>query len=189
MEKRPRLDVVGSVLSALGLALIVFGVLRAGSGDGSSRRKAGRSGPTSRPRCGLDAGPLLFVPDPLPPSAPGGKGRAGVTKGRWAGIRQLTGGLTMFFFQYLVQAGFRRAALPVDLPGPDRARDRSQAVAPSRSRSLLVLGIPRFFLHRPPRLVVRGGLLALLAGAIVLLAGLDADAGPEVVFVPMLLIA
>ena len=30
VEKRPRLDVVGSVLSALGLALIVFGVLRAG---------------------------------------------------------------------------------------------------------------------------------------------------------------
>ncbi len=30
MEERPQLDVVGSVLSALGLGLLVFGVLRSG---------------------------------------------------------------------------------------------------------------------------------------------------------------
>jgi len=35
---------------------------------------------------------------------------------------------------------------------------------------------------------VRSGLLFLLAGTVVLLAALDADSGPEVVFVPMLLI-
>jgi len=35
---------------------------------------------------------------------------------------------------------------------------------------------------------VRCGLLALLAGTVVLLGTLDADAGPEIVFVPMLLI-
>ena len=35
---------------------------------------------------------------------------------------------------------------------------------------------------------MRVGLLSLLAGTVVLLGGLDADAGPEVVFVPMLLV-
>ena len=50
------------------------------------------------------------------------------------------------------------------------------------------IGIPRFLPRVPPRLVVRLGLLALFAGTVVLLAGLDADAGPEVVFVPMLLV-
>jgi MFS family permease len=44
------------------------------------------------------------------------------------------------------------------------------------------------FPHASPRLVVRAGLLALSAGTIVLLAGLDPEAGPEVVLVPMLLI-
>jgi len=49
------------------------------------------------------------------------------------------------------------------------------------------LGIPRLFPAASPRLVVRCGLLALLAGAVVLLAALDADAGMEIVFIPMLL--
>ncbi len=39
-----------------------------------------------------------------------------------------------------------------------------------------------------PRLVVRSGLLALLAGTLVLLGALDKDAGPEIVTVPLLLI-
>jgi hypothetical protein len=50
------------------------------------------------------------------------------------------------------------------------------------------LGIPRLFPNVSPRFVVRAGLLGLLAGTVVLLAALDKDAGPEVVFVPMLLI-
>jgi MFS family permease len=58
------------------------------------------------------------------------------------------------------------------------------------SLTLLVaaIGIPKFWPNVSPRLVVRCGLLFLLAGTCVLLAGLDADAGPEIVFVPMLLI-
>ena len=50
------------------------------------------------------------------------------------------------------------------------------------------LGIPRLFPNVSPRRVVRGGLLALLAGTVVLLGALDPDAGPEIVFVPMLLV-
>ncbi len=50
------------------------------------------------------------------------------------------------------------------------------------------IGIPRLFPHVSPRLVVRAGLLALLAGTVVLLAAFDVDAGPEIVFVPLLLI-
>jgi hypothetical protein len=50
------------------------------------------------------------------------------------------------------------------------------------------IGIPRFLPNVSPRLVVRVGLFALLAGTVVLLAGLEPDSGPEVVIVPMLLI-
>src|SRR4030095_13977571 len=49
-------------------------------------------------------------------------------------------------------------------------------------------GIPRLLPHVSPRLLVRSGLLALFAGTVVLLAGLDPDAGAEIVFVPMLLV-
>src|SRR3954470_7534140 len=51
-----------------------------------------------------------------------------------------------------------------------------------------IAGIPRFLPHASPRVVARSGLLALLAGAVVLLAGLDENPGAAVVFVPMLLI-
>src|SRR6185437_9026529 len=49
-------------------------------------------------------------------------------------------------------------------------------------------GVPRAFPTASPRRIVRIGLFCLLAGTVVLLAGLDADAGAEIVFVPMLLI-
>src|SRR5207249_2677577 len=53
---------------------------------------------------------------------------------------------------------------------------------------IAAIGIPRLFPNVSPRLVVRSGLLALLVGTLVLLGALDPDAGPEVVFVPMLLV-
>ena len=48
--------------------------------------------------------------------------------------------------------------------------------------------IPRFLPDVSPRRVVRLGILSLFAGAVVLMAALDADAGAEVVTVPLLLI-
>ena len=50
------------------------------------------------------------------------------------------------------------------------------------------IGIPRLLPTVSPRLIVRSGLLSLLLGTVVLLASLDTDTGPEVVFVPMLLV-
>jgi hypothetical protein len=50
------------------------------------------------------------------------------------------------------------------------------------------IGIPRFWPNARPRFVVRSGLLALLLGGLVLLAGLEVDSGAEIVLVPMLLI-
>ena len=104
--------------------------------------------------------------------------------------RQLTGGLTMFFFQYLVQAGFFFVVpLFLSVALGLSAIDTGVRLLPL-SVTLLVaaIGIPRFLPHLSPRLVVRVGLLSLLAGTVVLLGALDADAGAEVVFVPMLLV-
>jgi Na+/melibiose symporter-like transporter len=104
--------------------------------------------------------------------------------------RQLTGGVTMFFFQYLVQAGFF-FVVPLFLSvalGLSAIETGVRILPLSVTLLAAAIGIPRLLPRISPRLVVRVGLLSLLVGTVILLAGLDADAGPEVVFVPMLLV-
>ena len=104
--------------------------------------------------------------------------------------RQLSGGLTMFFFQYLVQAGFF-FVVPLYLSvalGLSAIATGVRLLPLSITLLVAAIGIPRFLPDVSPRLVIRFGLLALLAGTVVLLGALDVDAGPEIVFVPMLLI-
>jgi hypothetical protein len=98
--------------------------------------------------------------------------------------RQLTGGLTMFFFQFLVQAGFF-FIVPLFLSvclGLSALATGARLLPLSITLLAAAIGIPKLFPNVSPRLIVRIGLLALLAGTVVLLAALDADAGPEVVF-------
>jgi Na+/melibiose symporter-like transporter len=104
--------------------------------------------------------------------------------------RQFSGGLAMFFFQFLAQAGlFFVVPLYLSVCLGLSAIDTGIRLLPLSATLLLAaLGIPRLAPNVSPRLVVRGGLLGLFAGTVVLLAALDADAGPEIVLVPMLLI-
>jgi predicted MFS family arabinose efflux permease len=104
--------------------------------------------------------------------------------------KQLTGGLTMFFFQYLVQMGvFFVVPLYLSVALGLSALKTGVRILPL-SLTLLAAAIliPRFLPDVSPRRVVRLGILALFAGAVVLMAALDADAGAEVVTVPLLLI-
>jgi Na+/melibiose symporter-like transporter len=104
--------------------------------------------------------------------------------------KQLTGGLTMFFFQFLVQAGFFFVVpLFLSVALGLSAIDTGIRLLPlSVTLLAAAIGIPKLFPQVSPRLVVRLGLLSLLAGTVVLLAALDSDAGAEIVFVPMLLV-
>jgi Na+/melibiose symporter-like transporter len=104
--------------------------------------------------------------------------------------RQLTSGLTMFFFQFLVQAGFF-FVVPLFLSvalGLSALETGVRLLPLSVTLLAAAIGIPKLFPNLSPRLVVRVGLLSLLAGTVVLLGALDADAGAEIVFVPMLLV-
>jgi Na+/melibiose symporter-like transporter len=103
---------------------------------------------------------------------------------------QLSGGLIMFFFQYLVQAGMF-FVVPLYLSvclGLSALETGARLLPLSVTLLIAAIGIPRFLPTISPRLVVRIGLLAMLAGTIVLLAGLDPGAGAEIVLVPMLLL-
>ena len=105
------------------------------------------------------------------------------------GNRLLRGGLTSFFFQYLLQSGlFFAVPLFLSVALGLSAVDTGLRILPL-SVALLVaaVGIPKVFPHASPRRVVRLGFLLLFAGLVLLLAGLDLGTGPEVVTGPLLL--
>jgi MFS family permease len=191
VETRPKFDLVGAVLSASGLALLVFGILRSGEWGWIRPNEGGPSWAHLSPTVWLVLAGLfviyLFFNWETRREA---KGREPLVSPGMLRNKQLTGGLTMFFFQYLVQAGFF-FVVPLFLSvclGLSALATGVRLLPLSVTLLAAAIGIPRFLPQVSPRLVVRCGLLALLAGTVVLLGTLDADAGPEIVFVPMLLI-
>jgi Na+/melibiose symporter-like transporter len=104
--------------------------------------------------------------------------------------KQLTGGLTMFFFQYLVQMGvFFVVPLYLSVAlGLSALRTGAHLLPLSLTLLAAAVLIPRYLPDVSPRRVVRLGVLALFAGAVGLMAALDVDAGAEIVTIPMLLI-
>jgi EmrB/QacA subfamily drug resistance transporter len=191
VEERPRLDVVGGVLSALGLGLLVFGVLRSSEWGWIQPKAGGQSWAGLSPTVWLILAGLFVIwlfsrwevrrqnrgEEPLV--------RPGLLRNR-----QLSGGLVMFFFQYLMQAGLF-FVVPLFLSvclGLSALATGARLLPLSVTLLVAAIGIPRLFPAVSPRLVVRAGLLALLAGTVVLLGALDKDAGAEIVFLPMLLI-
>jgi MFS family permease len=191
VEQRPQLDIVGAVLSALGLGLLVFGVLRTSEWGWIQPKPDGPSWAHLSPSLWLVLAGLfviwIFFRWQARREA---EGKEPLLRTSMLRNRQLTGGLTMFFFQFLVQAGFF-FVVPLFLSvalGLSALATGARLLPLSLTLLVAALGIPRFLPRISPRLVVRTGLLSLVAGTVVLLAGLDADAGPEVVFVPMLLV-
>jgi Na+/melibiose symporter-like transporter len=107
------------------------------------------------------------------------------------GSRQMTGGLVMFFTEYLVQAGlFFTIPLFLSVSLGLSALETGVRILPlSITLLAAAIGIPRLVPDASPRRVVRLGLLAMFAGIIILLAaiGADADADARIVTVPLLL--
>jgi hypothetical protein len=158
VEERPHLDVVGAVISALGLGLLVFGVLRSSEWGWIQPKSGGPEWAGLSPTIWLVLSGLFVI---------------------W-----------VFFRQYLVQAGFF-FVVPLYLSvalGLSALETGARLLPLSVTLLAAAIGIPKLLPNIRPRLVVRVGLLSLLAGTVVLLGGLDADAGPEIVFVPMLLV-
>jgi MFS family permease len=191
VEERPQLDVVGAVLSALGLGLLVFGVLRSGEWGWIQPKAGGPSWAGLSPTIWLVLGGLFVIWIFFRWQARReSHGQEPLVRTAMLRNRQLTGGLTMFFFQFLVQAGFF-FVVPLFLSvalGLSAIETGVRLLPLSVTLLAAAIGIPKLFPDVSPRLVVRAGLLSLLAGTVVLLGALDADAGAEIVFVPMLLV-
>jgi EmrB/QacA subfamily drug resistance transporter len=191
VEERPKLDVVGAILSAFGLGLIVFGVLRTSEWGWIQPRPDGPSWANLSPTVWLVlAGSFVVWVFFRWEARRDAKGQEPLVRVEMLRNRQLSGGLIMFFFQFLAQAGLF-FVVPLYLSvclGLSALATGARLLPLSLTLLLAAIGIPRLFPTAAPRLVVRGGLLSLLVGTLVLLAGLEPDSGPEIVFVPMLLI-
>ena len=191
VETRPKLDLIGAGLSALGLGLLVFGILRSSEWGWFQPKPDGPSWGGMSPTVWLMLGGLFvlwvfFRWEARRES----RGEEPLLRPDLLRNKQLTGGLAMFFFQYLMQAGLF-FVVPLYLSvclGLSALATGARLLPLSLTLLLAAVGIPRLWPNASPRLVVRCGLLALGAGTCVLLAALDPSSGPEVVFVPMLLV-
>jgi MFS family permease len=190
-EERPKFDVVGAVLSAAGLTLLVLGVLKSGTWGWIQPKPGGPVWAGLSPTIWLILAGLVVIwlffrwEDHRE-----GAGQEPLVRRSMLQNRQMKGGLTMFFFQYLVQAGFF-FVVPLYLSiclGLTALETGARLLPLSVTLLLGAIGIPKLWPTVSPRLVVRCGLFSLFAGTVVLLGALDIHSGPEVVFVPLLLI-
>ena len=87
----------------------------------------------------------------------------------------MTGGLVMFFFQYMVMMGmFFVIPLYLSVALGLSAIETGIKITPlSLTMLLAAAGVPRFFPAASPRRVVEGSLLAVIVGIVVLVSALD----------------
>ncbi|HSE08865.1 MAG TPA: MFS transporter [Nocardioidaceae bacterium] len=189
-EPGVQLDLVGTGLSASGLGLVVYGVLRAGSWGVVNPK------PGAPSLLGLSlvvwlilAGGLVLLGFLSWERRRQSAGRAALIDPAMLENKRLRGGLTSFFFQYLLQAGlFFAVPLFLSVSLGLSAIDTGLRILPlSIALLLAAVGVPRFFPDASPRRVVRLGFGSLFVGIVILAAALEIGIGAEVVTLPMLL--
>jgi MFS family permease len=190
VEVRAQLDLVGAALSAAGLGLAVFGVLRSSEwGWVLPKPEAPAILGFSPTMVLIFVGLLVLWFFTAWEHRVVKRGGEPLVRLSMFGNRQFTGGLVMFFFQFLVQAGlFFTIPLYLSVALGLSAIDTGLRIMPlSITLLIAAAGIPRFFPNISPRLVIRAGLLAMFAGIVSLFIAMDANAGAEIVTVPLLL--
>jgi MFS family permease len=185
-----RLDLIGTALSALGLGLVVIGILRAGAWGFIDPK------PGAPVILGLSPVVWLVLAGGLVLRGFLGWERRRVDRGQPAlvdpdmlGNPVLKGGLVSFFFQFLLQAGlFFVVPLFLSVSLGLSAIETGLRILPLSVTLLLgAVGVPRFFPDASPRRVVRVGFGLLFTGIVLLLAALEVGVGPEIITWPMLL--
>ena len=189
--KRPKIDLPGVVLSAAGLGLAVFGVLRSSVWGWVAPK------PDAPELFGISAtlwlilgGLVLIYVFFAWESRLEERGDEPLVRPSLMKNAQMVGGLRMFFFQYFVQSGvFFVVPLFLSISLGLSAIDTGVRLLPlSVTLLIAAAGIPRFRPDANPRRVVRLALFSMLAGTVVLLAAIDEGASAEIVTLPLLLL-
>ncbi len=189
-ERKVRLDLIGTGLSALGLALIVFGILRSGTwGFVNAKPDAPEWIGLSPVIWLLFAGAAVLWLFVVWESRLLAKGGEPLVDPKILRVPVLRAGLTSFFFQYFLQGGLF-FAMPLFLSislGLSAIETGVRLLPLSFALILAAAGIPKVFPDVSPRRVVRFGFLAMFAGLAVMVGALEAGAGPEIVTWPLIL--
>jgi MFS family permease len=191
-----RIDYFGSLLSVVGLGLFVYGILKS-SEWGLVIPKAGAPALFGASYTVWFIGTGLLVvfgflrwehrlearydadPKGLPP----------LVRTSMLRVRQLSGGLSMFFAQFMIQAGVF-FAIPLFLSvvlGMTALETGVRLVPLSIALLVAAVGIPKLWPRANPRRVVRVGLFCMIVGIGFLVAGMDPEADAAVVTIPMVL--
>jgi MFS family permease len=189
-ETGTRLDGVGTALSATGLALVVYGVLRSGEWGMVKPKSGAPVWAGLSPVIWLIFAGFAFLA--LFKSWEQRRVAAGadvLVDPTMVKNQVLRGGLLAFFFQYLLQAGLF-FTIPLFLSvalGLSAIATGVRLLPLSITLLLAAVGIPKVFPTASPRRVVRLGFLMLAAGIVVMIALLEVGAGAGIVTWPMLL--
>ncbi|MEZ5126111.1 MAG: MFS transporter [Thermoleophilia bacterium] len=190
-SQRPRLDLFGALISAGGLGATVYGLLRTSEWGWIQPRTADIGILGLSPSAWLIAiGLVLVWFFFLWERHIEQRGREPLLSPSLLTNRQLAGGLTVFLFQFLLQAGvFFLVPLFLSVVLELSALDTGVRLIPlSVTLLAAAVGVPRVLPRTSPRLIVRAGLLLLMAGIVVLMSGIDLDADAAVVAIPMVLL-
>ena len=190
-EEGVKLDLFGTFLSALGLGLIVFGILKSGTW-GVVQPK-----PEAPQWIGLSPVIWLLL----------GGGVALALFLRWESLRigrgegallnpellrnvQMRSGVLSFLFMFLAQAGtFFVVPLFLSVALGLSAIETGVRLLPmSLTLLLFAAGVPKLWPDANPRRVVNAGFLLIFAGLVLLVGLLDIGAGPEIITGPLLLV-
>ncbi|HTG47731.1 MAG TPA: MFS transporter [Actinomycetota bacterium] len=188
---RSHLDLLGSILWALGMGLAIVGVLFSSDWGWILPADGAPSWLGMSPTFWLLFGGLvairLFMTHIRRVSTAGGEPL--VTPSLFRN-RQMTGGLLMFFFQFVVMMGlFFVIPLYLSVALGLSAIDTGLKITPlSLAMLLAAAGIPRFFPAASPRRIVALGLIAVLIGIVALFSTMDVHATASIVTVPLILI-
>ena len=187
---RVRFDTIGALLSIAGLSMLVFGVLKSGTWGFVKAKPGGPVWLGISPVVWLVTGGLLIIYGFfLWEGHAERRGREPLIRPVMLRNSQLSGGLSVFFFQFFIQAGvFFTIPLFLSVVLELSALQTGLRLLPL-SFALLVaaVGIPKLAPSARPRLIVRLGLLSMLAGTLILIGGIDPGAGAGIVALPMLL--
>ena len=187
-----RIDIVGSALSIVGLGLFVFGVLRSSEWGWVIPKPGAPTIFNASLTIWMIGAGLLVVYGFLRWESRLENAHGDLeplVRPSMLANPQLSGGLTMFFSQYMVQSGVF-FAVPLFLSlvlGLNALQTGVRLIPLSLALLVAAVGIPKVRPRANPRRVVRVGLISMIIGIGFLVAGMDPDAQASVTNIPMVL--
>jgi MFS family permease len=189
-ESDVHLDPIGTLLSAAGLGLVVFGIIRSGTwGFVLPKPDAPQWLGTSPVVWLILGGGVVLTLFVLWESRRIRQHKGALVDPTMLRIPGLQAGLTSFFFQFLLQAGLF-FTIPLFLSvalGLSAVATGVRLLPLSIALLAAAVGVPKLFPHASPRRVIRIGFGLLFLAIVILVAVLDAGSGPEVVTWPLIL--